>query len=128
MTDVPNVIISTPTGDVDASKATLPETGRRFRNAWAAEGDVIDVDMDKALEISKDRIRQARTPLMEQLDVAYMRATEQGEDTAAIVTAKNALREAPQDARLTDAENDEELYAAEQAIIQEMTDAAQLPG
>jgi len=65
-------------------------TDRTFRNAWK---DDLTVDMPKAQEITKDRLRAERTPLLLAQDVAYSRATETGADTTAIVAEKNRLRD-----------------------------------
>ncbi len=72
---------------VDAS--TIP-SDRTFRNAW--KGD-LTVDMPKAVEITKDRLRAERAPLLEAQDVAFQRAMETGDSTAAIVAEKNRLRD-----------------------------------
>jgi hypothetical protein len=53
----------------------------------------ISIDFTKAQEITKDRLRTERTPLLQALDVAYSRATETGGDTTAIVAEKNRLRD-----------------------------------
>ena len=53
----------------------------------------IQVNIDKAKEITKDKLRAERTPLLEELDVQYMRALEAGQDTSAIVTKKQELRD-----------------------------------
>ena len=53
----------------------------------------INIDFGKATEITKERLRQERKPLLEAQDVLYMRATEQGTDTKAIVAEKQRLRD-----------------------------------
>ena len=57
----------------------------------------IFVNIDKAKDVWKDKIRKARKPALEKLDVDFMRATEAGSDTSAIVTKKNTLRDLPGD-------------------------------
>jgi hypothetical protein len=52
----------------------------------------MQVNMDKAKVITKDRLRADRTPLLEAQDVLFMRAQEAGSDTSAIVTEKQRLR------------------------------------
>lgn len=55
----------------------------------------IGINIDKAKDIKRDQFRIARKPLLEALDVAFMRAVEQG-DTAAqasIAAQKQALRD-----------------------------------
>ena len=41
---------------------------RTFRDAWKEEGESVGVDIVKAREVQKDRIRVARAPLMTELD------------------------------------------------------------
>lgn len=53
----------------------------------------ITVNFNKAKEITKERLRAERTPLLESLDVQYQRALETGADTTSIVTAKQRLRD-----------------------------------
>ena len=55
----------------------------------------ITVNINKAKDIWKDKIRTARKPKLEELDVQYMRAQEVGSDTSAIVTKKQELRDYP---------------------------------
>ena len=52
----------------------------------------ITVSLTKAKNITKDRLRADRKPLLEAQDVAFMKAQEAGSDTSAIVTEKNRLR------------------------------------
>ncbi len=54
---------------------------------------MIKVNLDKAKEIQKDKIRQVRKPLLEKLDVDFVRALEFGTDTASIAAQKQALRD-----------------------------------
>jgi len=54
---------------------------------------MIKINLDKAKEIQKDKIRQVRKPLLEKLDVDFVRALELGGDTASITTQKQALRD-----------------------------------
>lgn len=54
---------------------------------------MITVNIDKAKDITKDRLRAERKPLLEAQDVAFQRALETGEDTSAIVAEKQRLRD-----------------------------------
>ena len=56
---------------------------------------MITIDITKAKEVWKDKIREARKPVLEKLDVDFMRATEQGTDTTSIVNDKQTLRDLP---------------------------------
>ena len=58
---------------------------------------IIKIDMAKAREIHKNKIRDARKPLLESLDIEFQKALESSADTSAIVAKKNALRDAPAD-------------------------------
>ena len=51
------------------------------------------INLTKAKNITKDRLRVERKPLLEAQDVAFMKAQEAGSDTSAIVTEKNRLRD-----------------------------------
>ncbi len=53
----------------------------------------MQVNIDKAKVITKDRLRADRKPLLEAQDILYMRAQEAGDDTSAIVTEKQRLRD-----------------------------------
>lgn len=54
---------------------------------------MITINIEKAKAITKDRLRMERAPLLVAQDVLYMRATEQGADTTAIVAEKQRLRD-----------------------------------
>ena len=63
----------------------------------------IQVNVDKAREITKTRLREEREPLLSEQDVAFQRALETGEDTSAIVAEKQRLRDVT---KLADEVND----------------------
>ena len=54
---------------------------------------MITVNLDKAKDITKERLRAERKPLLEAQDVAFQRALETSEDTTAIVAEKQRLRD-----------------------------------
>jgi len=56
---------------------------------------MITVNIDKAKDITKDRLRQEREPLLATLDIQYMQAQESGSDITDIVSKKQQLRDAP---------------------------------
>ena len=98
---------------INASTATVP-SDRHFRNAWSLSGTTITEDMTAAKVIFKDKIREVRKPLLEEQDVAFMKALEAG-DSSAQTTAKNAktaLRNAPAAQAITDADTITKLKAA----------------
>ena len=53
----------------------------------------MQVNFSKAQDITKERLRADRTPLLEAQDILYMRAQEAGSDTSAIVEEKQRLRD-----------------------------------
>jgi|TARA_E500000318_G_C3489263_1_gene183648 hypothetical protein len=55
----------------------------------------ITVDITKAKDIWKDKIRVARKLALEKLDVDFVKAQETGASTTSIVTDKNTLRDLP---------------------------------
>lgn len=63
-----------------------------FTDAWEINAKTITVNMDKAREITKVRLRNERAPLLAAQDVLFMKAQETGADTTAIVAEKNRLR------------------------------------
>ncbi len=58
------------------------------------------IDMAKAREIHKEKIRVARAPKLAELDVEFQKAQETSADTSAIVAKKQALRDAPADSAI----------------------------
>lgn len=54
---------------------------------------MITINFKKAQEITKQRLRVERQPLLSEQDVAYQRALEAGADTFAIVAEKQRLRD-----------------------------------
>lgn len=54
---------------------------------------MITINLDKAKEITKERLRSERKPLLVAQDVAFQRALENGADTSAIVAEKQRLRD-----------------------------------
>ena len=54
---------------------------------------MIVINIDKAKEIKKDYLRADRKPLLENLDIQYMKAIEQGLETSEIIAEKQRLRD-----------------------------------
>jgi len=52
----PQTLIRINGVDVNASSVTMPATGRKFRDAWQLNGDVIEIDMVKAKTIKIEKI------------------------------------------------------------------------
>ena len=58
---------------------------------------MITVNLTKAKELTKERLRFQRKPLLEAEDVKFMKAQETGADTTAIVAEKQRLRDITKD-------------------------------
>lgn len=87
---------------------------RTFRGAWKfSQVNGVDVDMPKAREIWKNKLREARKPKLEALDVEAMRAVEDGDNakTREVKQKKQALRDVTVDPRIEAAQTYEELKA-----------------
>ena len=73
---------------------------------------MINVNMTKARDIHREKVRFARNPKLASKDIEFQRALETGADTAAIVAAKQALRDAPAAAAIEAASTPDVLKAA----------------
>jgi len=54
---------------------------------------MITINFNKAKELTKERLRQERKPLLEQQDVLFQRSLENNADTSSIVAEKQRLRD-----------------------------------
>ena len=106
-------IVDKDGNSISASDATVP-SDRHFRGAWSLSGKTISEDLAVAKTIFKDKVREARKPLLEAEDVVYMKALEAGDSSAqsASVTKKKALRDAPAASAISSADTIAKLKAA----------------
>ena len=106
-------IVDKDGNSISASDATVP-SDRHFRGAWSLSGTTISEDLAVAKTIFKDKVREARTPLLAAEDVVYMKALEAGDSTAqaASVAKKKALRDAPAATAIANADTIAKLKAA----------------
>jgi len=106
-------IIDKDGNSIGASDATVP-SDRHFRNAWSLSGSTITEDLTASKLIFKDKVREARTPLLAAEDVIYMKALEAGDTDAqaASVAKKKALRDAPAASAISSADTIAKLKAA----------------
>lgn len=82
-----------PTGALIVDSDTLPNQHNEFFNAWEIISSGVTVNLNKAKEITKNRLRIERAPLLAAQDVAFQRALEEGKDTSLIVAEKQRLRD-----------------------------------
>lgn len=75
------------------AQASLPNQDNDFFDAWEMDASSVTVNIDKAKELTKNRLRAERAPLLAAQDVAFQRALETGADTTAIVAEKARLRD-----------------------------------
>lgn len=105
------------------SYSVLEETeipsDRYFRSAWTYNGESVVIDMAKAREVHKDRIRADRKPLLEALDIEFMRAVELGdaEKQAEISAKKQELRDATTHPGIAVASTPDELRAVIPSVL-----------
>lgn len=83
----------TPKGSIIVNQSDLPNQHNDFFDAWELVSGKVEVNLAKAKEITKARLRAERTPLLAAQDVKFQRALESGADTAEIVAEKNRLRD-----------------------------------
>ena len=106
-------IVDKDGNSISASDATVP-SDRHFRGAWSLSGTTITEDLAVAKTIFKDKVREARGPLLDAEDVIYMKALEADDASAktASVAKKKALRDAPDASAITGADTIAKLKAA----------------
>ena len=75
---------------------SLPNEYYDFYNAWEMDDTSVTVNFAKAVELTKDRLRAERAPLLQAQDIAFQRAIEANADTTAIVAEKQRLRDITQ--------------------------------
>jgi hypothetical protein len=82
---------------------------------------MITINLDKAREIHKEKMREARAPKLAELDVAFMRAAEQADATkqSEIAAEKQALRDVTADPDIAAATDVDELKAVWPASLGE---------
>ena len=71
----------------------------------------IGINTTAAIAIHKDKIRAARAPKLAELDIEFQKALEASADTSAIVSKKQALRDAPADSGIAAASDADALKA-----------------
>ena len=101
------------------------ESDRTFRNAWiTSKGKSTEVDLDKSKVIAKEKVRQARIPKFQELDIAYQRADEAGDADAkaVVVVKKQTARDATADTKITNADSVANLKTGMNEVITEVGD------
>lgn len=106
------VVVCVPTGEIPidqvrakdipqniesfiVERESLPTSYFDFFDAWEQSNGVVSVNLSKAKEVTKRRLRFEREPLLAEQDVAFQRALESGADTSVVVAEKQRLRDLP---------------------------------
>ena len=103
---------------------TVP-SDRTFRNSWVtSKGKSVEVDLDKAKVIAKEKVREARVPKFQELDIAYQRADEDGDadNKKAVADKKKVLRDSTANTKITNADSINKLKEGMEAVIKEVGD------
>jgi hypothetical protein len=105
----------------DIATADLLPVDRTFRDAWAIDGDAIAVDMSRAREIQRNRLRALREPVLAALDVDMLRAIESqdAQAQARIAAQKQALRDVTRVPEIDAADSPEDLKEVGIAVIEQ---------
>lgn len=100
-----------PVSWIEVDRSHLPDAS--FQSAWVVDGKSVVVDMAKARDIHRSNIRRARAPLLAELDIAYQRADEVGDNAkkAIVSESKRRLRGVTDDPRIEAANTTDELLA-----------------
>lgn len=96
----------TPEHSIIVDDSFLPQADNDFFDAWELANGAVTVNIDKAKEMTKRRLRADREPLLAAQDVLFMRNLETGADNTAVLAEKQRLRDITQlvDACTTTAE------------------------
>jgi len=95
--DIATEVAKLPDAFVSSEKISvndMPAT-RAYRDAWAVSNNKVGYNMPKARDIHRTKLREARKPMLEALDIAYQRADEQDDGPAKrrIAAEKQKLRD-----------------------------------
>lgn len=83
-----------PIGAIIVEDTSLPQdAGAQFFDAWELVDGVVTVNLEKAKNVTKARLRLERQPFLDAQDILFQRAFEMQSDTSAIVAEKNRLRD-----------------------------------
>ena len=74
-------------------ESVLPLADKDFFDAWEQKSGVVFVNIQKAKEITKKRLRSERQHLLELQDIEFQRAIESGSSTQSIIAEKQRLRD-----------------------------------
>jgi hypothetical protein len=82
-----------PNHGIIVNESVLPYQYDDLFDAWELNGETVTVNLSKAKEVTKKRLRLQRESLLSVQDILFQRALETGADTTAIVAEKQRLRD-----------------------------------
>ena len=111
-----------PAGAIIVDNDTLPNEHNEFFNAWELSNSTVTVNLTKAKDIAKSKLRIEREPVLAALDVQFMRAVESGNTTqqAAIAEQKDELRNITAHSSITGATTVDGLKTAMNNLIDQI--------
>ena len=128
--DVPVILIAeSPFSTAEEIKQAIPAElnpiiieedsipDRSYVRAFKLTEQGVEVDMNLAREVVRTRVRRGRMTKLQELDVQFQRALEQGLPTEDIVAQKQALRDAPDSPAIDAAQTIEELDSVLLSLI-----------
>ncbi len=119
--DIDRVLSKLPPGatDVHVIDSDIVPVDRSYRDAWDFDGEKFVIDMPAAREIHRNKLREARRPLLAALDIEYQRADEAGDvmKKQQIAAQKRTLRDVPADPAIEAAQTPEELKAVWPVVL-----------
>ena len=83
----------TPSHSIIVQDSELPQADNDFFDAWELHDGVVSVNLTKAKDLTKKRLRIEREPLLAAQDILFQRALETSAPTTAIVAEKQRLRD-----------------------------------
>jgi len=111
-----------PEGAIIVDNDTLPNEHNEFFNAWELNNSTVTVNLTKAKDIVKSKLRIEREPVFAALDIQFMRAVESGNTTqqAAIAEQKDELRNITAHSSITGATTVDSLKTAMNNLIDQI--------
>lgn len=104
----------------------IPDIDRAYRDAWVTDGKTVSVDMAKAREVHKDKLRDLRAPLLAAADVEMLKAYKDRALQDTIEAKRQQLRDVTTDPMIAAARTPNELRAAIPSVL--VPDAVPLQG
>ena len=115
-------IKDTPEHSIIIDASELPQNQDEFFAAWELNGTAVSVNLTKAKDIAKNKLRTERAPVLATLDVSFMRAVESGNTSlqTAIAGQKQELRDITSHTSITGASDIDSLKTSMTTLIEQI--------